>query len=140
MVWSEQAMKESFFYSNISPQLPAFNRGIWKVLEAKTRCWVKNKRSLYITCGPVFLNKDSTIGENQVVIPTHFFKTILIYNSNEKQSIGFLFPHQRYQGDIFDLAVPVDSIEKVTGLDFYHKLPDNEEESLEDQIEINLWK
>jgi len=49
-------------------------------------------------------------------------------------------PHQRYQGDIFDFAVPVDSIEKVTGLDLYHKLPDNEEETLETQIEINLWK
>ncbi|WP_010664822.1 DNA/RNA non-specific endonuclease [Marinilabilia salmonicolor] len=140
MAWNEQAMQESFYYSNISPQLPAFNRGIWKVLEALTRSWAQNNRSLYITCGPVFLNEDSVIGDNQIVIPTHFFKTILIYNSTEKQSIGFLLPHGRYQGDIFDFAVPVDSIEKVTGLDLYHKLPDTIEKTLEAQIEIKLWK
>lgn len=119
MVWNEQAMQESFYYGNISPQLPGFNRGMWKVLETETRNWVKENGSLYINSGPIFLNPDNTIGENQVVIPTHFFKTILIYNSKEKQSIGFILPHKKYQDDIFDFAVPVDSVEKVTGLGLY---------------------
>ncbi len=140
MVWNEQAMQESFNYSNISPQLPGFNRGIWKVLETEIRNWVKDKGSLYITSGPIFINTDSTIGKNQVVIPTHFFKTILIYNSNEKQSIGFILPHKKYQGDIFDFAVPVDSVEKITGLDLYHKLPDSEEEEIEAKVIESLWK
>ena len=35
--WSSTAMSESFYMSNMSPQVPGFNRGIWKKLESKIR-------------------------------------------------------------------------------------------------------
>lgn len=140
MVWNKQAMRESFYYSNISPQLPAFNRGIWKVLEMKVRELAITHGSLYITCGPIFSNSDITIGKNEVVIPTHFYKTLLVYNSEGKQSIGFIFPHKKCQGDIFDFAVTVDSVEKITGLDLYYKLPNREENEIESEYIISKWK
>ena len=37
MAYSRQTMEDSFFMSNMSPQRPAFNRGIWKDLEAQVR-------------------------------------------------------------------------------------------------------
>jgi endonuclease G len=139
MVWNEQAMNESFFYSNISPQLPSFNRGIWRTLEIELRKLALKYGSLYITCGPVFQDTDSAIGENKVVIPTHFYKTVLVYNSEIKQSIGFIFPHKKCIGEIFDYAVTVDSIENITGLDLYHKLPKKEENLIESEIMIQKW-
>lgn len=46
--------KESFYMSNIAPQLPAFNRGIWKELETWVRKQVMKYGTLYIVTGPVF--------------------------------------------------------------------------------------
>ena len=94
MTWNETAMIESFYFSNMSPQLPGFNRGIWKKLEENVRDWAVKYDSIYITTGPVFKQTDSVIGANRVTIPTHFYKSILIYNDSLKQSIGFLLPHE----------------------------------------------
>jgi endonuclease G len=140
MVWNEQAMRESFYYSNISPQLPAFNRGIWKVLETKVRAFANTYCNLYITCGPLFINSDSSIGNNEVMIPTHFYKTVLVYNSDVRQCIGFLFPHEKCNGELFDYAVSVDSIERLINLDLYHKLPDWIELDIESEFNSLEWQ
>ena len=47
------AMVESFYYSNVAPQLPALNRGIWKRLEEYTRSWQKKYDSVLVWCGSV---------------------------------------------------------------------------------------
>ena len=140
MLRNKIAMRESFYYSNISPQLPSFNRGIWKKLEMKIREWVNRYGRLYIICGPVFSDSDNTIGENSVAVADYFFKTILVDNPKEKFCIGFLFPHIKCEGDIFNYAVTVDSVENVTGLDLYHKLPNRMEKDIESKYSIATWK
>ena len=140
MLRNKQAMRESFYYSNISPQLPSFNRGIWKKLEMKIREWVNRYDRLYITCGPVFLDLYKTIGEDGVAVPDYFFKTVLVDNPKEKYCIGFLFPHLKCKGDIFNYAVTVDSVENVTGLDMYPKLPNRIENEIESKYSIDQWK
>ena len=139
MTWSKIAMNESFYFSNMSPQLPGFNRGIWKMLEEQVRDWTLDYDSLYVTTGPVFKNMNSVIGENKVTIPTHFYKTILIYNDTIKQGIGFLFPHEKIKGEVLDYRVTIDSVEVFTGVDFYSTLPDSTENKLEKTIELNYW-
>jgi endonuclease G len=73
MKWSEKAMSESFYYSNMSPQLPAFNRGIWKMLEEKVRDWALENDSILIVTGPILSSKNqkklATIGPNSVAVP-----------------------------------------------------------------------
>jgi len=140
MTWNKQAMKESFYFSNISPQLPEFNRGIWKKLETKVRKWAEKYYCLYITTGPIFENTDKTIGINEVVIPTHFFKTILIYNDSIMQGIGFLFPHEKCNEEIIDYAVSIDRLEIITGNDFYHLLPNRHEKDIEMQFDLKFWE
>jgi len=95
--------------------------------------------SLYITTGPICEEPYKTIGENKVVIPTHFYKTILIYNDSIKQGIGFVFPHEKLNGDIFDYAISIDSVEKITGLDFYYSLPNRKEKVVEKEIDFDYW-
>jgi len=67
--WSESALKETFFMSNMSPQVPGFNRGIWKKLEAKVRTWATENNVVYVVTGPIYVDKSEKIGKNKVAIP-----------------------------------------------------------------------
>ena len=77
MKWSEQAMSESFLMSNMSPQLPGFNRSLWRKLETQVRKWAIENDSLYIITGPVLAGIDQFIGKNQVGVPHSYFKLIV---------------------------------------------------------------
>jgi endonuclease G, mitochondrial len=140
MSWNDTAMAESFYFSNISPQLPGFNRGIWKTLENKVRTWAKTYDCLYIATGAVCQHPAKSIGENSITIPTHFYKTVLIYNDTIRQGIGFIMPHANSKKDVFDYAVSIDSVEKMTNLNFYHKLPNRKERKIESAYDKTFWK
>ncbi len=137
MVWSKQAMDESFYYSNICPQLAGFNRGIWKELEVQVRDWAREYGSVYITTGSICTASSQTIGENQVSVPTGFYKTILVYNDSLQGGIGFVFPHEKCEGELADYAVSIDSVESLTGLNLYSELPNKIEKRIENSP--SLW-
>ncbi len=126
MKWSEQAMSESFLLSNMSPQVPGFNRGIWARLEAKVRDWALQNDSLLVITGPVFNKINTYIGESRVGVPGAYFKVITDISSPEYKVIAFLLDNKSSGKDLFSFAVTVDSVEKVTGYDFFSKLPDQE--------------
>ena len=73
LCFSLQSMAESFYFTNISPQVPNFNRGVWESLEEQVRVWVNQKDSLYIITGPIFLNIQGYIGQNQIAVPGYFY-------------------------------------------------------------------
>lgn len=134
MAQSVEAMRETFYMSNISPQLPAFNRGIWKRLETQVRKWAVGA-PLYVATGPVFKNLKGCIGKNRVTVPGFFYK--VIYSPARGRMIGFLLPHEASRRALSDYAVTVDSVETVTGLDFFSQLPDALENRLE--AECRFW-
>ena len=139
MSYNSDAMKESFLFSNISPQKPQFNRGIWKDLEEETRSWSKEYGELYITTGPIFTKIIERIGPDKVAVPSGYFKTILVYSRNKYWAIGFIMPNEGTDEPISHFAVPVDSVEKATGLDLYHNLPNNVEAEVESGKRLPLW-
>lgn len=140
MCFCRQAMEESFLYSNICPQLSSFNRGIWKQLENRVRNWTRSYKSLYVCCGPVCKNTNQFIGPDSVAVPSHFFKTILVYNDTIQSGIGFIFPHQKCSSCLNDYAVSIDSVEQFTGLDFYPALTDALEARIETMVSISDWQ
>ena len=75
MTHSAEAMEETFLMSNISPQLPVFNRGIWKSLEKQVRDWGEKER-IYIVTGPVFKDNKGKIGRTGVTVPGFFYKVV----------------------------------------------------------------
>lgn len=140
MRFSQQAMEESFLYSNISPQRPAFNRGIWASLEDKTREWAVENSAISIVTGPVLSEeKYPTIGPNEVSVPEFFFKVILDHIEPEYKAIGFLIPNHGTDRPMSDYARSVREIEQVTGLDFFYLLDDDIEEQVETAVQIELW-
>lgn len=94
MGWSVKAMEESFYYSNMSPQKPSFNRGIWKQLEELTRDWTVENKEIYIVTGGVLNDSLPTIGKNKVSVPKYFYKVILDYSEPSIKGIGFIMPNE----------------------------------------------
>ncbi len=139
MGWSETAMIESFYFSNMSPQLPGFNRGIWKSLEELMRTWAIENDAIYIVTGPVLTDGLNTIGTNKVSVPNYYYKVILDFSEPSTKAIGFLLPNESSDRQLQEFAVSIDSVEKVTGIDFFHLLPDDQEMNLESSVCISCW-
>lgn len=126
--------RATFYMSNISPQTPSLNRGVWKELEEQVREWAARYDSLYIVTGGV-LNEDDLEMFNGIGVPKSFYKVIMAYEGGEWQSCGFLMPNiDNVEGEWSDYAVAVDEIEQVTGFDFYSKLSDGIEGGSENKI------
>ena len=129
---NETAMSESFYLSNISPQLPSFNRGIWRQLETQIREWSMVYDTLYVVTGPILEFGYKTIGLNEVAIPQFYYKAI--YAKNHGKMIGFILPNEGSKEDILSFQVTIDEIEKQTKLDLFHSLNDNLEQRLESSL------
>jgi endonuclease G len=139
MKWSAEAMRESFYLSNMSPQDKSFNRGIWKKLEEQTRNWAIENKAVYITTGPILEKGLPTIGPNQIPIPKAFYKVILDYTQPEVKAIGFIIPNQGSTLPLSSFAHSIDEIEKQTHIDFFSKVPDEIENHIEQSVCTTCW-
>lgn len=139
MGWSEKVMKESFYFSNMSPQLPSFNRGIWKSLEELVRNWAVQYDDIYIVTGPVLENALPCIGANKVSIPKYYYKVVLDRDSDSFRTIGFILPNKASGDPLQQYAVSIDSVEKITGIDFFPLLEDDIENKTESALCIDCW-
>ena len=139
MSWSQRTMDESFLFSNMSPQDPGFNRGIWKKLEELCRSWAIENNAIYIVTGPVLTNNLPTIGQNKVSIPSYYYKIILDYDGPEKKAIGFIMPNKPSKNELASYAVSIDSIEHLTGINFFPLLNDLIEERIESKLCVQCW-
>lgn len=140
MKWSKTAMSESFYMSNMSPQRPGFNRGIWKRLEEKVRTWAISNKEIYIVTGPVLSDNLPTIGSNKVAVPNSYYKVILDYKEPELKGIGFVLANESSKKSLATFAVTIDSVEVLTGIDFFPALLDSLEEMVEGVAEVHAWK
>lgn len=138
MKWDNEAMRESFYMTNICPQKHALNGGGWKRLEEKLRDWAMRDGALVIVTGPVMGDSMPTIGEG-VAVPPGFFKVVLAPNAKPMRAIGFLYKNEGGQKVVERQAVSVDSVETVTGFDFFYNLPDDVENEIEKSSNYQLW-
>ena len=136
---SKKANKESFRMSNISPQLPGFNRVVWKELEEWVRQQAINFDTVYVVTGPVFLNNLGTLGKNRVTIPGYFYKVLLRKQGNHYYSIAILIPQLGTVDDFRRYVIPVNALETITGIDFFPALPNSIENRVESQFQPNQW-
>ncbi len=143
MAFSKEAMSETFFMSNMSPQAPYFNRGIWMYLESQVRKWGSRFGEVYIVSGPVLdkpANAYSTIGENSVVVPEAYYKVIMVPRADSYEAIGFVIPNEKCADTFWDYAVTIDYVEEITGLDFFSRIDDKIEKQMEKEINLDFWK
>ncbi len=138
MKWSEKVMRETFYFSNICPQDRGLNSGVWNDLEMTIRVWAKEHKRIFIAAGPVIEKDLKRLGKNRVGVPRQFYKVVC--DPEKAQCIGFLFENRDYkQTSPRDLAVTVDEIETVTGIDFFPQFPDKIEKEMESKVDLNFW-
>lgn len=136
--YSKKALSESYLYSNMSPQVAKLNGGHWAELEDVIRQYVvRNKTQVYIVSGPVLRPGLPKIerGTNKVSIPEFYFKVAL--DETNQRAIGFIMPNKDCEYPVMSYACSIDSIESVTGIDFFASLPDDKEGTLESKYDVN---
>ena len=139
MAWSVEIMSESFLLSNISPQDPDFNRGIWRNLEARVRGWANLHGEVFVVTGPVLSEQLPSLGPNEVSVPEYYYKVVVDLNPPEVEGIGFILPNGSANQSIDRYAVTIDSVEAVTGFDFFPVVLDSVEEEIESYISGEHW-
>ncbi|HEY3369340.1 MAG TPA: DNA/RNA non-specific endonuclease [Prolixibacteraceae bacterium] len=137
MGWSSTAMAESFYYSNMSPQVPGFNRGIWKKLEELVRSWAIENNSILVVTGPVLKKGLKTIGPDHVSVPDLYYKVILDNHEPSIKGIAFLIPNASQSLGLQSFVASIDSVESVTGIDFFPRFPN--EDKIERTSSIEQW-
>lgn len=146
-------MDLSFLMSNMSPQLPNFNRGIWKELEYMTKLWAIDKGDVYIFSGPIFgdsvkympyyrMTGGAKVKVDSIPIPTHFYKIVIHKVNSKYEVISFILPHQAFADntDLRQFIVTVDEIEKLTSINFFSKMSAATQKTMEAQKLNGTWK
>ena len=145
-LFSIPANEQTFFYSNMSPQIHSFNGGIWASLENKVQGWgalSAIRDTLYVAKGGTIAPNQvmGSIGDNKIVIPKYHFMALLAKKGATYKSIAFWFEHRAHPRpySLVDYALSVEELEKLTGIDFFHNLPDDIESVVEKQYNSQDW-
>ena len=151
--YSKEANQQTFYMSNISPQSGnGFNQSgsAWNTGEDKVQAWGYN---ISRSTDTLYVVKGGTIGEgmikgyikNEIAIPKYFFMAVLFRSGDNYKAIGFYMPHENLKDD-HDKKDPkkylmsIDALEQETGIDFFHNLPDNIENTVEATYNVNDWQ
>lgn len=166
-VYLKEANDQTFYYSNISPQLKDFNGGFWRKLETRVQTWGRSTADgvydkVYVTKGGT-LNKllknfkgttvdggTPTTDANGFTIhglacPEYYFMAVLSQKDDVFHAIAFLVPHKEgmtenpSSDELKEYVVSVDKLEEETGIDFFCNLPDVLENEVEAACNLNDW-
>ncbi|MEX1012813.1 MAG: DNA/RNA non-specific endonuclease [Waddliaceae bacterium] len=123
---SRESMKESFYLSNVSPQAMRLNCGLWGDLEERTRKLAMEHLKVTVISGPLFVPVKAkngkkvviyeVIGENNVAVPTHFFKVIFVGKKIE----AYILPNRDSipKKSLDDFQTTFEKVKKLSGLHF----------------------
>ncbi len=140
MKWSEQAMDDSHYLTNIVPQDHSVNGGIWSSLEKLCRQWAVRDSAIIIICGPILNDMSQrVIGASGVTVPDRLFKVVFAPYTNPPRAIGFIFPNNPTEDGLEAISTSVDNIEAITGYDFFDCLPDEVENEVESSSNFRVW-
>ena len=140
--WSEKGLSESYYYSNMTPQRPDFNRDSWAEVENLLRTIIENNPQRYfVLTGPVLHDSLPIIERsiNQIKIPELHYKIIADLDSDNPKGMAFLMPNKKCERPLFDYVVSIDSVESVTGLNFFPNLDEKTAKLVEEKSDYNAW-
>ncbi|NBB88966.1 MAG: DNA/RNA non-specific endonuclease [Bacteroidetes bacterium] len=140
--WSYTALSESYYYSNMSPQRPGFNRYSWAELENSLRSYIYNqeeKSQVYVVTGPLLHDSLPYVkrSKNKVSIPEKYFK-IAVDLKNER-GIGFILPNRQTDAPLETYAASIREIENRLGYDFSNQLDSATQNKIELNSNVKEW-
>jgi len=143
--WSQTALSESYFYSNMSPQRPELNREKWAELENLLRDYViQYKDEIYVITGPVLNDSLPAMQnegrENEVSIPEMYYKVMIDITGDTVTGLAFLMPNKSNGYPVLSYATSIDKIEELTGINFFPNLPEKLQAKIESNTNTELFK
>ena len=140
MKWSQEAMQDCHYMTNICPQTAELNKTWWEHLERACRTWARQDGSVQIVCGPVFSENPRHFGKkHRMAVPKGFYKVVLSQKKGREKAIGFYYTNDDAIQPMEDAVRSVDDIERMTGIDFFSSLPDEQEDKLEAMGDLRAW-
>lgn len=127
-----EANAQTFYGTNMTPQLNAHNEKIWADLEGRVRGWANTSDTTYVVTGvmvsPSSKKEKDSYGKS-VTVPDAYFKAILKYSKSSTlgqwNAAAFYLEHRAYSGGVSkEHSMSVDELEEMTGIDFFVNLPD----------------
>lgn len=135
---SKEMMSETFYMSNVVPQLPKNNKAIWKGLENRERKIAKLRSRVFVFSGPLYEGETSYIGR-RVPVPSHLWKVIFDPGKN-LSAIAYIIDHKPLKTtQLNQFIVSIDEVEERAGLNLLSVLNPLVEKALESHIEIDVW-
>jgi endonuclease G len=147
---SEEVNAQTFFLSNMQPQTHSFNAGIWARMETQVRQWADIFDTLYVVKGGTIDADDQIItyisNESETIpVPRYFFMGLLGKSPTGYSALGFWVEHKdgySTRVPLSDFVVNISDLQQLTGIDFFHNLPDDIEQEVENissETLKNLW-
>jgi endonuclease G len=140
MKFSAEAMKDTFFFSNMTPQPPKFNQGQWGKLENLIRSWGAKYGKIWIVSGPILRDNLPFIGKkNRVSVPEEYFKVIIRQNGSSFEGIGFVMGTDVPHRNLDQYVKTIDEVEELSSFDFFKNIPRAQEERVERTVNKRNW-
>ena len=127
----DEANAQTFYGTNMTPQLNEHNEGIWSALESKVRNIANGSDTTYVVTGVIVSassKKEKDSYNNSVTIPDAYFKVLLRYSKSSTlgqwNAAAFYLEHRKYSENLGKQhSMSVDELEEMTGIDFFANLP-----------------
>ena len=144
---TKQQQYQTFYLTNMMPQNSVFNSGVWANMEN----WVRNqistgsKDTLYVVRGGTIDNPSQYEAQtvHGMIIPKYYYMAVLMKNSSGYRAMGFWIEHKASKDtNLSKYVVNIDTLEQLTGIDFFCNLPDeieNHVESLPLENVLRAW-
>lgn len=146
-LFSEEANVQTFYYTNMSPQKNRFNTGIWLDMEGVVRTWGRSntfRDTLYVVKGGA-IDKENQIleyisGDKTKPVPKYYYMALLCRKGEAYKAIGLWADQSNTaRPKLSECVKTIDELEELTGLDFFHHLPDKLENAVESQYSVPSW-
>ena len=140
------ANAQTFYGTNMTPQLNEHNEGIWSALESKVRNIANSSDTTYVVTGVIVSassKKETDSYGNSVTIPDAYFKVLLRYSKSSTlgqwNAAAFYLEHRKYSENLGKQhSMSVDELEAMTGIDFFVNLPAKVGEAQAAKIEATI--
>jgi endonuclease G len=150
-LYSREANDQTFYMSNMSPQIGNFNSGFWADFEQNIQSLGRDKNfcdTLYVCKGGTIDRSEHIIkyvADGRMAVPKYYFMAAVAVKNGTYKGIAFWMEHKTYSSSesapdkMRKYALSIDALEEKTGINFFHNLPEKVETVVEANYNANVW-
>jgi endonuclease G len=133
--------KKTFLMSNIAPQTPALNQGVWRNVEHRIAdFWPAKYGEIWVIVGTIPNSRGETLSGTDIEIPGRVYQVIVAQEGMDVRALAVVFDqHVPWREWAARNIVSIDELEEEAGLDFLPDLPTFIQNPLEAETPSRLW-